>query len=218
MSLTIWKGNTLPLLTDTLSVDGSPFNLTGATVTFSMRPTDAATLKINGATATVTDAPNGAVSYAWASTDVDTVGNFYAWWTYNYLGKKQDSPEFTISVQEHTPTLIQVPNPVASDGTTTIYKGDAYLNSFNRALVYELGPQNAPDLTAASAVTFRVEGEFHTTGTAIDKSSCRFDLSSSQTAINSGSYRFQVESLLTTGSTAVLYRGTLVVLDQLLSP
>jgi len=219
MALEMFKGNRLPLLQDTITVNGNPFDLTGSTVLFSMRPSNSATLKVSGSTATIVTAASGTVSYAWASTDVDTVGTFAGWWTYNMGGKSQDTPEFDITFTEHTPPVLSVLTPVATDGTVTIVQGDAYLNAYNRALTYELSPYGAPDLTATSSVTIRVSGELHQTGTVIDKSSVRFDLTSTQTAgLAVGEYAYQIETLLTTGSTATLFRGNFNVLAQMVSP
>lgn len=217
MSIQIWKGNRLPALAATITVDGSAFDLTGSTVTFSMRPVHSGTLKVNGATATITTAASGMVGYSWQSTDVDTVGDYVGWWTYNSGGKSQDTPEFDISVVEHTQSTIPVAQPVATDGSTTIYKGDAYLASINRALVYDLTPQQMPTLSGGTVV-FRVEGEFHTTATALDDSTVSVDLTSSQTAIQAGSYAFQIESYPVTGATATVLRSTLTVIDSLTSP
>lgn len=217
MSIQIWKGNRLPQLQATVTVAGSAFDLTGSTVTFSMRPADANVLKINGATAVITAAASGTVSYSWTSTDVDTVGDYVGWLTYNMSGKTQDTSEFDITIAEHTPSTIPVSNPVATDGSTTIYKGDAYLASINRALIYDLAPQQMPTLTGGTVV-FRVEGEFHTTASALDDSTVSVDLSSVQTAIPAGTYAFQIEAYPVTGATATVLRSTLTVIDSLTSP
>ena len=58
-------------------LDGStPVNLTGATgATFSMDDVNG-TAKVNAASATISDAANGKIKYAWAAADVDTEGEF----------------------------------------------------------------------------------------------------------------------------------------------
>ncbi len=96
-------GNRSPSLSDVIAVDGVPFDLTGSTVTFKMRPERSATLKVNAA-GVVVDALTGAVRYDWQSADVDTAGEFNAWWSVLLPGgKTQDTPEFTIARLEHAP-------------------------------------------------------------------------------------------------------------------
>jgi BppU N-terminal domain len=217
MTISVWKGNQLPVLAATITSNGAAFDLTGGTVTFSMRPTDSSFAKISGGSATITDAANGGVSYSWGTSDVDAVGDYYGWWTYEYSGKQQDTSEFAITIQEHSPGPIAVPIPVAEDGTTSIFKAGAYTAAIGNPLIYSLAPQDAPDLTQASAVTYRVEGAFGTSGTAIDPSTVSVDLSSIQTNLAAGTYRFQIEAAFT-GGTAIVFRSNMTVLEQITSP
>jgi hypothetical protein len=59
--------------------NGNAVNLTGATVKFIMHLPGDATPKIN-ATATITDAPTGQVSYTFSGTNTDTIGDYLAEW------------------------------------------------------------------------------------------------------------------------------------------
>jgi hypothetical protein len=65
-------------------------DLTGCTVQFVMSNT--LTPKVNHA-ATITDAPNGIVSYSWIAGDTDTVGSYKAEWVITYPnGHKRTVP------------------------------------------------------------------------------------------------------------------------------
>lgn len=97
------KGNRSPSLTDTILIDTTPFDLSASSVTFSMRLRSSATLKVAAAAATVVSAPAGTIRYDWAAGDVDTAGDYVAWWTVTTSGKTQDTPEFTITMLDHVP-------------------------------------------------------------------------------------------------------------------
>lgn len=77
---TIKKGDRKPPLLATLRQgDGTPQDLTGATVTFSMTlvPGDGNPPKVNNGSCTIVgSAVNGQVSYAWGATDTDTPGSY----------------------------------------------------------------------------------------------------------------------------------------------
>lgn len=73
------KGDTLPRISATLkNSDGTPVNLTGATVKFRMRA-PGGPLKVDGA-AVVVDAAAGKVRYDWTGADTNTEGLFHAEW------------------------------------------------------------------------------------------------------------------------------------------
>ena len=55
--------------------DGTAIDLTGASVQFKMRAVNSSTLKVN-ASASITNASNGAVSYTFSSSNTDTSGLF----------------------------------------------------------------------------------------------------------------------------------------------
>ncbi|MFQ6673084.1 MAG: BppU family phage baseplate upper protein [Candidatus Tectimicrobiota bacterium] len=75
----IKEGDTTPAIRRTLQdEDGNAINLTGgATVQFKMRSPGATTPKVDAA-ATLVDAANGVVEYAWATGDTDTAGSYWA--------------------------------------------------------------------------------------------------------------------------------------------
>ena len=61
------------------STDGSPFNLTGATILCNMRTKKGNTLKINRQSTgiNVSNAANGEFEYRWGTANVDTSGEYY---------------------------------------------------------------------------------------------------------------------------------------------
>ncbi len=211
MSLTIWKGNRLPLLTDTISESGGAFNLTGSTVLFSMRPNNSAQLKVSGATATIVSAPNGQIEYSWAANDTDTVGSYLAWWQVNNNDKAQDTEEFAIDVVEHAPASVQIIYPVGAGGATHIYQGDAYLHADSRQLQYELEPMDSPDLTGSSIV-FKIEGGSQYNMVLVGEDAAYLELTSTQTtALSPSTYNFAIRANPSTGNYITLLRSTLTV-------
>jgi hypothetical protein len=213
MTLTLWKDNLLPVLTGAIAVDGNPFNLSSSTVKLQMRPEGSAVLKIDAA-ATVVNAGAGTVSYAWVTADTDTVGNFVGWWRVTTAGSFQDTPEFNLTITEHAPTSTAVPAPVAIDGTgnTTIYQGDSYLNTYGRALVYQLQVRDSPDLTGLT-VKWRVQTiGLVKTMTVDGEDAVRVDLTSAETAaLSTGVKQFEIEATVTAGEVVTLLRATLDV-------
>ncbi len=216
MSLTLWKGNRLPILTDTIEVGGSPFDLSGGSVTFSMRPTASGVLKVSAGSATlIAGGTAGGVSYAWGTADTNEVGDYAAWWTYTASGKPQDTPEFNITITEHAPELIPWVNPVDTDGKTSIFQGDAYLAAKNTALVYELELQDMPTLTGGT-VTFKVSGQTAITARISDPSTVSVDLTSAQTAVfTTGTWDFSLIANLGGGNTHTILRQKIVVSGSL---
>lgn len=78
MPFQIKQSDTAPKLNfQLLSADGvTPQNLTGATVKFSMKPSNNNSAAINKATCTITDAPNGIGYYPWIAADTAAAGSF----------------------------------------------------------------------------------------------------------------------------------------------
>lgn len=80
----IRTGDLLPQIAATLqAADGTPVNLTGATVKFRMRLPHSSTYKID-TTAVVDTAVLGTVHYAWVANDVDTASEYFADWLVTY--------------------------------------------------------------------------------------------------------------------------------------
>lgn len=102
MAVNLYVGNRNPSLADTLRIAGQVVDLTSATVTFKMRPVNSSTLKVNTA-ATIVSAAGGQVRYDWAAADVDTEGEYLAWFVVTETGKDQDAPEFLVIIDSHSP-------------------------------------------------------------------------------------------------------------------
>ena len=100
-----YVGARQPPLFGTLSTDSATDPLpAGATATFSMRLVNSSTLKIDHVAATVVSEPLNQLRYDWAAADVNTAGYYVGWWTVTISGQTEDSPEFLIWIQSHTPT------------------------------------------------------------------------------------------------------------------
>lgn len=84
----IKKGDTAPPLRVFLrQKDGTPINLSSATVVFHMGDG-----KVASGSVTILDAPTGKVEYAWKAADTDTVGSFNSEFEITDGGKKQTVP------------------------------------------------------------------------------------------------------------------------------
>ena len=77
-SIKIVQNDTKPILEFTITQEGSPVDLTGATVKFYMKNNDTGSVKINGAACSISDAVNGKCRYVWQSGDTNTVGTYLA--------------------------------------------------------------------------------------------------------------------------------------------
>jgi BppU N-terminal domain len=100
--ITVFLNNLSPSLVDTITSGGVPVDLTGATVRFRMRDEAATTVKVDAA-ASVVNATAGQVRYDWAAPDVDTAGDYVAWWQITFpSAKTQDTPNFIVHVEDHT--------------------------------------------------------------------------------------------------------------------
>lgn len=75
---TVRSGDTAPALVATLKADdGTVVNLTGATVTFSMRDQKTGAILVTGA-CTLTSATGGVVTYTWVTGNTDVAGVYNA--------------------------------------------------------------------------------------------------------------------------------------------
>jgi hypothetical protein len=72
----IKSGDRLPVLRRVLAdTDGTPIDLTGCTVAFSMGE-PGISVKVSAAACTIVDAIGGEVEYPWAAADTNTVGTY----------------------------------------------------------------------------------------------------------------------------------------------
>ena len=104
----IKQGDTLPVLTDTLTYsNGTAVNLSGCTVQFIMRSITAILPTVNTA-ATIVNAAAGSVSYTFSSTDTATASRFQGTWSVtNATGQVQQWPSdgyLDIAVEENITT------------------------------------------------------------------------------------------------------------------
>jgi hypothetical protein len=98
-------GNRSPSLTDQILTNNRPTNITGADVDFKMRPVGSNVLKVNSP-AVVTSATTGRIQYDWDVSDVNTEGEYRAWWTVTFAsGNTQDTPEFIVIFDSHSEGL-----------------------------------------------------------------------------------------------------------------
>lgn len=213
MTLTLWKNNRLPVLTDTITAEGTAVDLTASTVKFKMRPAVSDRLTIDAA-ATVVSAAAGTVSYPWATVDTDTVGSFLCWWEVTTSAKTQDTPEFALLIVEHAPPSVDTPTPVGAGGQTTIFQGDAYLDADQRALQYEIDLVDMKDLTGLT-VTLKIAAPSGLskamTVTGID--AVKVDLSSTETAtLAVGTHQFSIVVTTSAGNFVTLLHSTFQVL------
>ena len=101
--LTWYVGNRSPSISEQITVNGTPFDLSSSTVRFKMRAVGSSTLKVDQPATIVGAATNGNVRYDWAAIDVDTAANYLIWWEVTTAGKTQDMGEALIEFLAHAP-------------------------------------------------------------------------------------------------------------------
>ncbi|MGH3429788.1 MAG: hypothetical protein ACRD3Q_12440 [Terriglobales bacterium] len=162
--LSIYQGQLSPSVTDTISVNGTPFNLTDCTVTFNMRAADSSTLAVSAA-ATIVNTAAGTVRYDWNSGDTDATGYYVFWWTVALAnGDDQDTPETDLQIAAHavpaanalcTVTDVHVAMEIPQTDTTLDPIITEYINEASAAIIKATRREFAP-VTTSSARTFRV--------------------------------------------------------------
>lgn len=100
MAIKLFKNNRLPSLSDTIEVGGQPFDLSTSTIKLKMRPETSSLFKIDNQ-ATIVSAVAGTCRYDWSVQDVDTAGDYVAWWEVTTGGKTQDTAEFQVRIVDH---------------------------------------------------------------------------------------------------------------------
>lgn len=151
----IRQGDTVPILTSTiLDQNGNVINLTGASVSFTMRTLTSSTPLTLAGSATVTNATTGAVQYAWNTNDTQTAGLYMGEWhvtesggaTYTY----PNDGYLTISVEESLKTpggglLVSLPDAkailnIAADDRTHDAKIIRFINGIQVIIESIVGP------------------------------------------------------------------------------
>lgn len=101
----IFTGSHGQLLEDQITIDGRPYDLTGASVTFRMRNHKQTTLKVDSS-GNISNPPgtDGKVQYDWVAADLDTPGEYLGWWKIvPTSGDPIEVGEFFIIVAQHAP-------------------------------------------------------------------------------------------------------------------
>lgn len=96
-----WVGDREPSISDQITINNVPIDLSAKTVTFRMRALGVKTpLKVDAAVSFKDNLGNW--RYDWDADDLDTAGQFLAW-IETTSGKKNTVQEFTLEVRDHAP-------------------------------------------------------------------------------------------------------------------
>lgn len=91
-----------PAITDVVSINDVPVDLTAKATTFKMRAVGSSTLKVN--TAVTTKDAQGVWTYGWGASDLDTAGTYLVWVTVDMGGGALETVnEDIIVVAAHAP-------------------------------------------------------------------------------------------------------------------
>lgn len=101
----VYVGLTSPPLKDSITQQGHVVDMTGATVSFSMRPLLSRTpvLSTAGSPIAPADADGNNVEYQWQPSDVANEGQYMAWWRFTLSGVTSETPEFPLNITDHGP-------------------------------------------------------------------------------------------------------------------
>ncbi len=160
MTVTFAKNSTAPSITDTFQTTSStgvtsPIDLTGASVRFRMRARNSSTLKVDSP-ATIVSAAAGTVRYNWGATDLDTAGDYIAWWKVTFADSTLgEIPEFPLEVRDHA----TVTTDLTTMGAVRVFLGKKTWEKGQDDVVSDL-------ITRASALITKYTGREFTPVTA----------------------------------------------------
>lgn len=75
-----------------VNADGSATDLTGNSLVFRLVSVVDGTIKVNNASATIVTPLTGEVRYDWTAPDIDTVGEYWAWFIRTSGGQTEHFP------------------------------------------------------------------------------------------------------------------------------
>ncbi len=91
MTFAIKQNDTSPIIAATLKdADGTAIDLSGATVRFHMRKIGKSAVSVDAA-ASVTNASQGKIQYAWSATDTATIGTYQGEFEVTYTDNKVET-------------------------------------------------------------------------------------------------------------------------------
>jgi hypothetical protein len=103
-TFTIYTGSEGQTVSQQITRNGRPFDLTTSTVKFFLRLANSDVLKVDDENASVVDASSGQVSYDWDDTNLDEPGEYFGWWRVVQPDTSEiDSDEFFLIVRQHAP-------------------------------------------------------------------------------------------------------------------